>query len=389
MNDLRTICARSARHAPAVGRPLAPVIVPSSTFGFDTLADVDRYYDAGDGYLYSRYGNPSVERVENLLAELEGAEGAVCFSSGMGAITTALSAVTRAGDRVVAQRELYGGTSEYLRGVLPLGGVKVDWITTDELARLEPARLVGARALYLESPTNPTLRIVDLERVATIAREVAVVTLVDATFATPALERPIERGIDLVVHSATKYLGGHGDLIGGVVAGRGESIGAIRERRRITGATMDPFSAFLLHRGLRTLAVRVEAHCRGAARVAAHLERAAGVERVIYPGLASHPDHELARRRMPGYGGMVSFVISGGAPAAERVHDALTLFAKAGSLGSIESLVSIPARMSHRHLGAEARLEAGIPDGLLRLSVGLESPEDLIADLDRALAAAG
>jgi cystathionine beta-lyase/cystathionine gamma-synthase len=228
--------------------------------------------------------------------------------------------------------------------------------------------------------------VVDLERVSAVAREAGVITMVDTTFATPALQRPLEQGIDLVLHSATKYLGGHGDLIGGVVAGSAESTRDIRYQRRLLGGTMDPFTAFLLHRGMRTLAVRMAAHCRGAHAVARFLEGAESVERVYYPGLSTHPHHELACRQMSAFGGMVSCVIAGGSAGAIRVHDGLQLFARAGSLGSIESLVSIPARMSHRHLDPRERELAGVADGMLRLSIGLEAPDDLIADLRQALA---
>jgi cystathionine beta-lyase/cystathionine gamma-synthase len=208
---------------------------------------------------------------------------------------------------------------------------------------------------------------------------------VDGTFATPALQRPLSLGLDLVIHSATKYLGGHGDLIGGAVAGSAELVNRITRRRKMLGGIMDPFSAFLLHRGMRTLAVRMESHCRGAAEVANFLEGHPKVERVYYPGLASHPDRDLAARQMSDFGGMVSFVVTGGLAAAVDVHDRLSLFAKAGSLGGTESLVSIPARMSHRALDPATRAKAGVPDGMLRLSVGLEAPRDLVADLEKAL----
>jgi cystathionine beta-lyase/cystathionine gamma-synthase len=359
--------------------------VASSTFAFEDQASIERYYETGEGYVYSRYGNPTVRETERFLADLEGAEAAACFGSGMAAITTTFLSWAKAGDRVAAQRELYGGTVEFLEALSSDMGIDVLWLDRNDMDRLEPETLRDCRVLYLETPTNPALRIVDLERVSGVGRRAGAVVAVDGTFATPALQRPLSYGVDLVLHSATKYLGGHGDLIGGVVAGRAELIDRISHRRRILGGTLDPFSAFLLHRGMRTLAVRMEAHSRGAAAVAAFLEDHPKVERVLYPGLPSHPDHALAGRQMTGFGGMVSFIVRGGAPGAEMLHDEVELFARAGSLGGTESLISIPARMSHRGLDPDARVEAGVPDGMVRLSVGLESPDDLVADLERSL----
>lgn len=383
--DIRTQCAKRRDSARDIGQPLALPIVPSSTYDFDDQSAVDRYYESGEGYLYSRYENPTVRVAERFVADLERAEDAACFGSGMAAISTTMLTLVRAGDRVAAQRELYGGTVGLLDQVLPQHGVAVDWLDAAEIAELEPRRIAGCRLLYLESPTNPALRIVDLARAARIGREAGAVVAVDSTFASPILQRPIELGVDLVLHSATKYLGGHSDLVGGVVAGRRDRIETIARRRRLLGGILDPFSAFLLVRGLRTLAVRVEAQVRNAGLVAAFLEQHRAVERVFYPGLESHPDRAVAERQMSGAGAMVSFEVSGGAPAAERAHDRLRLFVRAPSLGGIESLASIPARMSHRHLGPEQRRQAGISDGLVRLSIGLEAPEDLIADLDQAL----
>ena len=383
--DVRTKCARRLEGTREIGHPIAPAIVPSSTFDFLDQAAVDRYYESGEGFVYSRYGNPTVRQAERFVAELEEAEDAACFGSGMAAISTVVLARVHPGDRIAAQRELYGGAVELLDRVVPQHGVTVEWLDAQAVGALEPRQIAGCKLLYLETPTNPTLRIVDLARAARAAREAGVLVAVDSTFGSPILQRPIASGIDLVIHSATKYLGGHTDLIGGVVAGRAELIREIGRRRRLFGGTMDPFSAFLLLRGMRTLAVRVEAQCRGAEAVARFLEGHPAVERVFYPGLASHPDHELAGRQMSAFGGMVAFVAAGGERSAVRVHDRLRLFARAGSLGGIESLVSIPAKMSHRHLERERRLAAGIEDGLIRLSIGLEAPADLIEDLDQAL----
>jgi cystathionine gamma-synthase len=346
---------------------------------------VDRYFDHGEGYLYSRHDNPTVVQTERFVAGLEAARAAALFSSGMAAISTVLLSFAAAGERVAAQRGLYGGTAELLQTRLPALGIEVRWLDLDAVADPDPEPLRGCKLLFLESPVNPTLRVVDVARAARRAHAAGVPVVVDSTFATPVLQRPLELGADLVIHSATKYLGGHTDLIGGAVAGSREQVARVVERRRGLGGVMDPFTAFLLHRGLRTLAVRMEAHCAGAQAVAESLAHNDAVERVLYPGLPGHPDHELATRQMEGFGGMVSFTVRGGAEAAERVHDRLELFVRAGSLGGVESLVSIPARMSHRGLDPAEREAAGVPANMLRLSIGLESPDDLVADLERAL----
>jgi len=366
------------------GRPLAPVIVPSSTFVFESQAEVERYYEAGAGYVYSRYENPTVRQVEIGLAQLEGADAAACFASGMAAISTTLLAFVRTGDRIAAQRELYGGAADLLASFLPQLGIEVEPLGLDEIAALEPSRIEGCRLLYLESPVNPTLRVVDLRRAAEVAHAAGVRVVVDGTFAPPVLQRPVDLGVDLVVHSATKYLGGHSDLIGGVVAGHAELVRQIAGRRRALGGILDPFPAFLLLRGIRTLAVRMDAHCRGASLIARFLAGHPLVRQVYFPGLEDHPDAEVIRRQMTGPGGMVSFTVDG-AEAAWSTHDRLRLFSRAGSLGGVESLVSIPARMSHRYLDRDTRASVGVPDEMIRLSVGLEDPDDLIEDLDQAL----
>jgi methionine-gamma-lyase len=369
---------------PGIGRPLSPVIVPSSTFVFESQDDVELYYERGSGFVYSRYENPTVRQLEDAVARLEGADSAACFASGMAAISSTLLSFAGAGDRVAAQRELYGGAAEMFATVLPGLGIEVVHLDLDEIAALEPASIAGCKLLYLESPVNPTLRVVDLRRAAEVGRAAGVPVAVDGTFAPPVLQRPIGLGVDIVVHSATKYLGGHSDLIGGVVAGRGDLVQVIARRRRTLGGILDPFPAFLLLRGIRTLAVRMDAHCRGASVVAQFLAGHPRVRRVHYPGLDDHPDADIIRRQMNGPGGMVSFAVDG-ERAAWSTHDRLRLFSRAGSLGGVESLVSIPARMSHRHLSRDARARAGVPDDLLRLSVGLEDPDDLTEDLDQAL----
>jgi methionine-gamma-lyase len=383
--DRRTRCAQGAPGKTSYGHPLAPVIVPTSAFGFANQAEIDRYHESGEGYIYSRYENPTVREVERLLATLEGAEDAALFGSGMAAISTVFLTFAGAGDRVAAQRELYGGTADLLLRVLPALGLDITWLARKELADLDPRRITGCRMLYVETPINPTLRLVDLRKVAAVARRAEVPLAVDSTFATPLLQRPLEHGVDLVVHSATKYLGGHGDLTGGAVAGRADLVRRIALKRRGLGGVLDPFPAFLLHRGMRTLAVRMDAHCRGAQAVAEQLARHPRVEQVHYPGLSDHPDRELFERQMDGAGGVVTLTVVGGVDAAERLHDRLRLFRRAGTLGGVESLVSIPARMSHRYLDERERARVGVTPNMVRLSIGLESAGDLLADLDGAL----
>lgn len=385
--DLRTVCAQGGRAHDVSGEPLAPPIVAASTFAFRDQRAVEDYYEEGRGWLYSRYENPTVRDVEAFLARLEGGEEAALFGSGMAAISTTLLALLSAGDRVAAQVGLYGGTVGLLRDTLCRLGVEIVWLDLDEVSTLSPERIAGCRLLYLETPVNPTLRIVDLRAASAAAREAGVITAVDSTFATPVFQRPLALGCDLVIHSATKYLGGHCDLTAGAVIGPRKLVERIARQRRGLGGVADPFAAFLLHRGLKTLPVRMEAHARGAAAVSRALREHPRVLHVHWPGLPDHPDHQLASRQMTGYGGMVSFEVEGGARAAERVHDRLRLFVKAASLGGTESLASVPARMSHRHMTREERERAGVADALIRLSVGLEAPEDLVEDLDQALRA--
>ena len=383
--DFKTRCARGVGIIEDIGRPLSPPIVTASTFAFESQAEVEEYYELGRGFLYSRYENPTVASAERFLAQLEEGEAAALFASGMAAISTTLLSTLRAGQRIAAQAGLYGGTVHLLNNVLPEFGIETSWFDRAELETLSPERLRGHEVLYLETPTNPTLRIVDLRRAARVAREAGVVTVVDSTFASPALQTPLTLGCDVVVHSGTKYLGGHSDITAGAVVGSAELLHAIRMRRRVFGGILDSFQAFLLQRGMRTLAVRMEAHTRGAENVARALLGHAALNRVLWPGLAEHPDHGIARSQMSGFGGMVTIELKGGASAAERLHDRLRMFVRAPSLGGVESLVSIPARMSHRHLSEAELTRVDVTPGMVRLSIGLESPDALVADLLRGL----
>lgn len=366
--------------------PVAPEIVRSSTFTFSSAAEMKRWAEGkSSAYIYTRYGNPTLAIAEEKIAALEGAEAAIVAASGMAAISSALLAVLSSGDEVISTAQLYGGTYRLMRDVFPRFGIRVRHIESD-LAGIEDIVTPRARALYVETPTNPSLRLVDLRRAVAIAREFNLVSIVDNTFASPVLQKPIALGFDMVVHSATKYLGGHSDLIAGAVAGSRPWINRVRDNIIYLGGCMDPAGAYLLIRGMKTLTVRVERQCKTAMAVAKFLERHPKVARVHYPGLASHPDHKLARRQMRDFGAMLSFDMKGGLAAARRFCDRVQIFALAASLGGVESLVVLPVYSSHAKMSREELERVGVTPGTVRVSIGLEDPADLIADLRQALA---
>ncbi|MFQ5791483.1 MAG: trans-sulfuration enzyme family protein [Acidobacteriota bacterium] len=368
-------------------RPVATPIYLSSTFESEDCSQQVRLEEAKADRFYTRYGNPTLSVAERTLAELEGAEGAAVFGSGMAAITTTLLAFLEKGDHAVFQRELYGGAFRFAKEFLPRYGVEVSWVDATDTEGFAGAIRENTRLLYLESPTNPTLKLVDLEAVARVALRRGVLTFIDGTFATPFNTRPLEYGIDGVLHSATKYFGGHSDLLGGVLAGAGEMVEQVKSALRVLGGILDPHAGYLLIRGLKSLAVRMEQHNRNALAVARFLEGHEKVRRVFYPMLPSHPQHELARHQMRGGGGVVSFEIEGTLETAKRFADGLELIRIAPSLGGVESLLSIPRLTSHAMLSPEDRHRAGIGDGLVRLALGIEDPEDLKADVASALTA--
>jgi len=340
------------------------------------------------GYEYSRTQNPTRFALERALAELEGGASGFTFASGMAAIHT-LMLRYKPGDRIVAGNDLYGGTYRLFTKVEARTGLKFDFVDTSDPAVLD-ALPKDTRLLYLETPSNPLLRITDLERAIAAARRVGAEVAVDNTFATPALQNPFRFGADFVLHSTTKYVGGHSDVVGGALvigdAARKEEIWFLQNS---AGTVNSPFDSFLTLRGLRTLAVRMERHCANAALLADVLSRRAGVAKVFYPGLPSHPGHEAAARQMSAFGGMLSFELPGGEAQGRKLVEHLELFQLAESLGGVESLVELPAPMTHASIPPEERRKAGLADGLVRLSVGIEDGEDLRADLESALAAAG
>lgn len=380
----RAIHGNEKKHG--VGTGVGPSISRTSTFTFSSTAEMKRWAEGKSAaYIYTRYGNPTLTVVEDKLAQLEGGEAAIVTASGMAAISSALFSVLEAGDELIASAQLYGGTYRLMRDVLPRCGIKVEHVD-NTLEGAEELITPRTRALYIETPTNPTLRLVDLRKAVAIARRHRLVSIIDNTFASPILQRPLELGFDIVVHSATKYLAGHSDIIAGAAVGSRGRVSAIRQMVIYLGGSMDPEAAFLLDRGIKTLGVRMERQCANAMAVAKFLARHPKVARVHYPGLPSHPDHKLAKRQMRGFGAMLAFDMKGGIAAARRVCDRVRVFLLAASLGGVESLVVLPLYTSHYNMSARELAAAGVTPGTIRGSVGLEDERDLIADLKQALA---
>jgi methionine-gamma-lyase len=365
---------------------LAPGLHRASTYGFETAARAATVHEGEEpGHFYGRMGTPTQEALEEALADLEGGEAGLAFASGMAAISSLLFTVLEPGDHVVAPEALYATTASLLEEVLEPRGVAVTFAAASRPGALEEALREETRLLYVETPANPTLDLTDLREVARLGRNRDLLTVADNTFATPVNQRPLEHGIDVVVHSATKYLGGHGDAVAGALVGPRDLLERVRWRTlKHLGGVVAPDAAWLVLRGVRTLPVRMDRHNRSALRVAEFLEEHPAVVRVRYPGLPTHPRHELAARQMSGFGGMVSFELEG-LEAARRTVDRLELSALAVSLGDVATLVQHSASMTHASVPPERRRAAGIRDGLLRMSVGLERPEDLTEDLARAL----
>ncbi|HEY0320427.1 MAG TPA: aminotransferase class I/II-fold pyridoxal phosphate-dependent enzyme [Pyrinomonadaceae bacterium] len=337
---------------------------------------------------YTRYGNPTHERVEHTLAALEGGEAALVTGSGMGAITLAVMSLIKSGDHVVAQSDLYAGARALLRDFAPRWQVETTFVDQTKTEEFEAALRPNTRLIYLESPSNPLLRLTDLKAVAKLAKSRGITTVIDNTFATPVNQRPLEHGIDVVIHSATKYLGGHHDLTAGALVSSEAFIKQAWKLGVVFGSVLSPFDAWLLMRGIRTLGVRVERHNQNAMALAQFLESQPKVARVNYPGLESHPQHQLARQQMSGFTGMLSFELQGGAEAAEAFINRLKLPTYTGSLGGVETLIVRPAAMWSHQLTPEQRRSTGISESLFRLSVGLEDERDLIKDFKQALEAA-
>jgi cystathionine gamma-synthase len=362
-------------------------VAHSVSFGYD---DLDEWLQVEQGkksgHIYSRNTNPTVQVFEKKVRDLEGAEAATGFATGMAAISNTLFTLLSPGDRVVSIKDSYGGTSKLFMEFLPRFQIEATLCETTNHEEIEGEIAKGCSILYLETPTNPTLKVVDIERLARAAHEVGAIVVVDNTFATPINQRPLDLGADLVIHSATKFLGGHADALGGVVCGPSDLTGRIHHYREITGASLDPMAAYLLLRGMKTLHLRVREQSKNALTIARFLEKHEKVERVFYPGLESHPQHDIAKGQMNAFGGVLSFTISGGFEAMRTFLPQLRYAHRAANLGAVETIAGPPSLTSHVECTAEERKALGIPEGLIRYSVGIEDLDDLIFDLDEALA---
>lgn len=368
---------------PTTGATVEPLFL-TSVYSYDTI---EAYAEVRTGYDYGRYGNPTRTAMEECLASLEGGKHGIAFASGMAAID-AVFRMLRPGDHVVLAEDIYGGTYKLVEELIRPMGVATTYLDLSDASVLSSNLRTETKLVWIESPTNPLIRLVDIAAVSEAAQAVGALVAVDNTFATPYWQNPLALGADIVMHSTTKYLGGHSDLIGGaLVMDRDDLQTGLKKVSRISGATPSPFDCWLVLRGMKTLSVRMRQHDQNAMAVARFLEEHPAVSRVHYPGLPSHPQHELAKRQMRGFGGMVAVELKGGREAAHRALNGVKVFTLTGSLGGVESIISYPRLMSHIAFSQEERDRRGVTDGLLRLSVGLEDAEDLIADLDQSLKA--
>ncbi|MBM7624093.1 methionine gamma-lyase [Sporohalobacter salinus] len=362
-------------------------IYQSSTFVFDDAAQgAKRFAGEEDGCIYTRLGNPTQSDLEKQMANLDGGEAAIATASGMAAISGVILGILEAGDHLVASDTLYGCTHAFLSEMITKWGIEVTFVDMSDLDNVKEAVQENTKAIYTETPSNPTLSLVDIEGVSEISDEHDLMTIVDNTFMSPYLQHPLELGADIVVYSATKSISGHGDTVAGIIVGPEELLAEWRMTTiKDIGGIIAPFNAFLLLRGLKTLAVRMDRICENAMKVAEFLADHPKVEEVHYPGLESHPQHELAKKQMDDFGGLMAFELKGGYEAGEQLMDTVELCTLAVSLGDVDTLIQHPASMTHSPVPEKERLEAGITNGLVRLSIGIESADDLIADLDQAL----
>ena len=371
---------------PATGALDTPIYQSTTFVSADSDEMAAVYGEQKPGYMYTRYGNPTIHALESKLAALEGGEAALATASGMAAVSTAILGYVKTGDHVVAARSLYGATYNFLNRKLPAMGASATFVDSARVEDFEKALQPNTRLIYFETPSNPVLEVVDIAAIAALGRARAIPTMLDNTFASPALQQPLRLGATVSVHSATKYLCGHGDAMGGAIIGPRDYISLlVHEVIRDFGGVISPFNAWLILRGIRTLHVRMPAHCANARQIAEFLAAHPNVERVYYPGLPHHCGHEVAKKQMSDFGAMISFEAKRGYEGGKQVMDRVKLFARAASLGDTRSLIVHPASTSHRAVPPEDRREIGITDGLVRLSVGIEAAADLIADLDQAL----
>jgi len=382
-----TLCVHGSGGVDPQTGALSVPIYQSSTFAFKSARHGAQLFQGeGEGYVYTRLGNPTQAAFEREMAFLEGGEAALAFASGMAAISGVILALCQCGDNLVSSDTVYGGTHNLYKESLPNWGIEAREVDATVPENIEKAIDDNTRLIFIETPANPTLDIIDIQKIAEIAHAHNLPLVVDNTFATPYLQQPLKLGADIVVHSATKYIGGHGDTIAGVVIGKREFIDELRAKiLRDIGGVISPLNAWLLLRGLKTLPVRMDRHCSNAMEIAKFLTFHPKVNWVRYPGLTTHPHHELAKKQMRNFGGIVTFEVKGGRKAGEKVMDNVGLITLAVSLGDCDSLIEHPASMTHSTYSAEELAKVGITEGLIRLSVGLEDPQDLIEDLKQAL----
>ncbi|MGE3343700.1 MAG: PLP-dependent aspartate aminotransferase family protein [Vicinamibacterales bacterium] len=381
-----TAIIHAGEGVPAAAAPVTTPIYTATTFVFPNAAELEAFQQGrSEHFLYTRYANPTVQATEAKIAAAEGGEAAMVTGSGMAATSTALFGLLQAGDELICASSIYGGTLQVMSGLLARFGVTTRFLSLEEMHDIHTHLRSSTRVVWFESPTNPTLRCLDIRRIAEACRARGVTTVMDNTFASPVNQQPLALGIDLVMHSATKFLNGHSDVTAGALVGSRALIDRLLPARKLLGGVLEPASAYALGRGIKTLAVRMARQNTTAQRIAEWLEGQAGVARVLYPGLASHPEHALASQQMRGFGAMICIDLRGGYEAAVRAYDRLTVFQRAASLGGVESLCSIPVLTSQYGLTDAQLAEAGVTRGMLRLSIGLEDPEDLIADLAQAL----
>jgi len=382
---INTLCVHAGEVPEALGSIVTP-IYQNATFLYPYALDAEgKYTDERPSYFYTRLGNPTVRAVERKLSVLEGADDAVGFSSGMAAITTTILSLIGEKGHIISVRDLYGGTYSFFTQMVPRLGHSVSYFSRNDIFNLDEQLRENTRILYVETPTNPTLDIYDLREIFKFAHEHSLIAIMDNTFPSPVNLQPLALGADVVIHSATKYLSGHSDIVAGIAAGSSALMEKVREAMTVYGGCMDPHTAFLLERGMKTLYLRVKKQNENAMAIAEYLQGHRKVSRVLYPGLSEHPGHDIARSMMKGFGGMLSFELRGMKAQAQRFIKSLKLAKVAASLGGVESLVTIPADTSHRQLNAEELRERGIGETLIRFSVGIEDEEDLIEDIAKAL----
>lgn len=379
-----TLCVQGT-HTQTSGPVVVP-IVQTSTFVFENQQQMlDSVQGKSGGHVYTRWSNPTTKNVEEKISALEGTEDTHVLASGMAAISSAVMGLVKGGERILSSDSIYGGTVHLFNEILPQNGIQVDYVDTDEIVDKISDSGDTYKLCFFETPTNPTLKIVDIKKVADAARSTGTISMIDSTFGSPINQRPHMLGIDLVMHSATKYLGGHSDIIAGTISGPKDMMIKVRSAAKLLGGTMDPFASFLLDRGLKTLSVRMERHNFNAKYLAEKLENDTRIRKVHYPGLPSHPHHDVARRQMDRFGGMLSIELESDLAGTTTFVDSLDIFLNAVSLGGVESLASIPALTTHYGLSEQALREMDISESTVRLSVGIEEPSDLLADLLSAL----